>query len=64
MFGQIYKDIGYDKVFKNPARQVAASKKLFNIVMARLANPSSKRSSVLELEKNLVPAYSWTASIK
>ena len=51
VFGQIYKDIGYDKVFKNPARQVAASKKLFNIVMARLANPSSKRSSVLELEK-------------
>lgn len=51
VFGQIYKDIGYDKVFKNPSRQVAASKKLFNIVMARLANPSSKRSSVLELEK-------------
>ena len=51
VFGQIYKEIGYKNAFKNPKRQVSASKKLFNIVMARLANPSSKRASVIELEK-------------
>lgn len=51
VFGKIYKEIGYEKTFKNPKRQVSVSKKLFNIVMARLANPSSKRASVIELEK-------------
>jgi transposase len=51
VFGQIYKEIGYEKAFKNSKRQVSASKKLFNIVMARLANTSSKRASVIELEK-------------
>ncbi len=52
VYGSIYKDLGFDKVIKNPQRNVAANKNLFNIVMARIANPSSKRASVMELEKD------------
>ncbi|NOX18727.1 MAG: IS1634 family transposase [Chlorobi bacterium] len=52
VYGSIYKDLGFDKVIKNPKRNAAANKKLFNIVMARIANPKSKRSSVIELEKD------------
>lgn len=51
VFGQIYKDIGYDQALKNPARQVASSKKLFNLVMSRIANPVSKRAAVEELDR-------------
>ncbi len=52
VYGSIYKDLGFNKVIKNPRRNVAANKNLFNIVMARISNPSSKRSSVKELEKD------------
>jgi len=52
VYGQIYKDLGFDKVIKKPQRNVAANKNLFNIVMARIANPTSKRSSVMALEKD------------
>jgi len=52
VYGQIYKDLGFDKVIKKPQRNVAANKNLFNIVMARIANPTSKRSSVISLEKD------------
>lgn len=52
VYGQIYKDLGFDKVIKNSQRNVAASKNLFNIVLARIANPTSKRSSVMDLEKD------------
>ena len=52
VYGSIYKDLGFDKIIKNPQRNVAANKNLFNIVMARIANPTSKRSSVIELEKD------------
>ncbi len=45
VYGTIYKDLGFDKVIKNPQRNVATNKNLFNIVMARIANPSSKRAS-------------------
>ena len=52
VYGSIYKDLGFDKVIKNPQRNVATNKNLFNIVMARIANPVSKRASVNELEKD------------
>lgn len=52
VYGAIYKDLGFDKVIKNPQRNVATNKNLFNIVMARIANPSSKRASVIQLEKD------------
>jgi len=52
VYGEIYRDLGFDKVIRNPKRNVAANKNLFNMVMARIANPSSKRSSVMTLERD------------
>ncbi|MCF7859777.1 MAG: IS1634 family transposase [Candidatus Cloacimonetes bacterium] len=52
VYGEIYKDLGFDKVINNPKRNPGANKNLFNIVMARIANPSSKRASVVQLEKD------------
>lgn len=52
VYGKIFQEIGFDRVFANPARNVAATEKLFNIVMARIANPDSKRASLINLEKN------------
>lgn len=52
VYGVIYKDLGFDKVIKNPHRNAATNKNLFNIVMARIANPNSKRASVIQLEKD------------
>ena len=52
VYGSIYRDLGFDKVIKNPKRNASTNKKLFNIVMARIANPQSKRASVIELEKD------------
>ncbi len=52
IYGEIYRELGFDSVIKNPKRNVAANKNLFNIVMARIANPASKRASVIELEKD------------
>ncbi len=52
VYGEIYKELGFDRVIKSPKRNVAANKNLFNIVMARVANPGSKRASVMQLEKD------------
>jgi len=52
VYGEIYKDLGFDKVIANPKRNPSANKNLFNIVMARIANPLSKRASTIELEKD------------
>jgi len=52
VYGSIYRDLGFDKVINNPKRNVGANKNLFNMVMARIANPASKRSSVIGLEKD------------
>lgn len=52
VYREIYKDLGFDKVITNPQRNLAANKNLFNIVMARIANPVSKRSSVVQLERD------------
>ena len=52
IYGEIYHQLGFDNVLGNPKRRVAISKNLFNIVMARIANPSSKRASVNYLERD------------
>jgi len=52
VYGEIYKDLGFDNVIANPKRNPGANKSLFHIVMARIANPSSKRNSVIQLEKD------------
>ncbi len=52
VYGQIYNELGFQYTLGSPKRKVSSSRNLFNIVMARIANPSSKRSSVRQLEKD------------
>ena len=52
IYGKIYKELGFDYSLGHPQRKVAANKNLFNMVMARIANPASKRASVLNLERD------------
>lgn len=51
IYGKLYKEIGFDKVLANPARNIASTKVLKEIVLARIANPDSKRRSVSILEE-------------
>ncbi|HED37039.1 MAG TPA: IS1634 family transposase [Ignavibacteria bacterium] len=52
IYGIIYKELALNTVISNPKRNVSSGKSLYNIVMARIANPLSKRASVMELEKD------------
>lgn len=52
IYQQIYKELGFNYSLGYPQRVMAASKKLLQIVMARIANPSSKRESVKMLERD------------
>lgn len=46
IYGYVYKQIGFTNPFYNPARRVFAAKILREVVLARIANPKSKRGSV------------------
>lgn len=52
VYGAMFEQMGFDTLFKNPARHKAGIKMLKDIVLARIANPKSKRSSVLMLEED------------
>lgn len=52
VFGYVYKVLGFDHLFGLPARKVALTKTLQNIVMARIANPDSKMGSLRTLERD------------
>lgn len=52
IYGKLYDELGFNKILYNPARSVAAGKALKEIVLARVANPDSKRGSVTNLEEN------------
>ena len=52
VYGRLFHELGYDKVIKNPARHKASVNMFENIVLARIANPVSKRASVHMLEEN------------
>ena len=52
IYGKLYDELGFNKVLKNPARNVASAKALREIVLSRIANPDSKRGSVNNLEEN------------
>jgi len=51
IYGKLFEELGYRRIFKNPARQKGVSERLKQIVLARIANPSSKLASVELLEK-------------
>lgn len=50
-YGLIYKDIGYEGVLDYPKRRKRSEEMLFNMVMARISKPASKRSSVDMIEQ-------------
>ena len=52
IYGKLYDELGFNKILKNPARNVASANALKEMVLARVANPDSKRGSVLNLEEN------------
>lgn len=52
IYGKVYKELGFDKVFPNPRRKPAAVRNLFHIVMGRIANPVSKMATVADLSEN------------
>ncbi|MFN3533646.1 MAG: IS1634 family transposase [Candidatus Brocadia sp.] len=49
VYGQLYRESGFDRVIPNASRKVGAVKNLFHIVMGRLANPGSKMATVGDL---------------
>lgn len=52
IYGRVYQEIGFDRVFPNPKRKPAAVKNLFHIVMGRIANPISKMATVMDLSEH------------
>jgi transposase len=51
-YGKLFDDLGYAKVIRNPLRNKMSADVFKNIVLARIANPASKRASVLKLEED------------
>ena len=51
-YGKLFDDLGYVKVTSSPSRNKMMAEVFKNIVLARIANPASKRASVLKLEED------------
>lgn len=51
-YGAVYKQLGFDRLLGAAHKSASGSTALYNIVMARIAHPASKRASVSMLEKN------------
>jgi len=52
VYGKMYDELGFDRILANPARNIASNRTLKEIVLSRVANPDSKRGSVLDLQEN------------
>lgn len=52
IYGELFDELNLKSIFKNPARQKAIVNTFKNVVLARIANPDSKKSSVHNLEEN------------
>ena len=51
-YGKLFDELGYIKVISRPSRNKMMADVFKNIVLARIANPASKRASVLKLEED------------
>ena len=51
-YGYLFDELSYDKIIYNPKRNVSAASVFKDIVLARIANPISKRASVDLLEED------------
>lgn len=49
VYGRIYRSLGFDRALVGQWRRPGAAKILFQLVMARIANPASKRRTVADL---------------
>lgn len=49
IYGKLYDELGFDRIIPNSGNNIGANKALKEIVLARIANPDSKRGSVNEL---------------
>ena len=52
IYGTLFDNLGYKDIIKNPARHKSSIKIFRDIVLARIANPQSKRASVDMLEED------------
>lgn len=52
IYGALFNELGLNKIIQHSSRNESATRLLKDIVLARIANPESKRSSVHLLEKN------------
>lgn len=52
IYGKLFDELGYKQVFKNPARHVSYVNTYKDIVLARIANPCSKKASIDMLEED------------
>ena len=50
VYGRIYQELGFDQILTPSRHGVSSSNILHHVVMARIANPESKRASVISLE--------------
>ena len=51
VYGKLYDELGFNGIITNPARNKRSREALKEIVLARIANPDSKRASVQSLEE-------------
>lgn len=58
IYGEVYQELGFDKVIPRPASHENALNKLFHIVMGRIAAPGSKKKTVELLESNFGISFS------
>lgn len=52
IYGQLFDELGFNRAVGDPARRVQITKTIKHLVMARIANPASKRKSVIDLERD------------
>ena len=52
VYGEVYKQLGFDNILGNPARKVADHETIKHLTIARIANPCSKAKTVLNLEED------------
>jgi len=52
VYGEVYRQLGFDDILGNPARKVADHETIKHLTIARIANPCSKAKTVLNLEED------------
>ena len=52
VYGKVFDELGFNRVVGEAAKRVKAAKTIRHLVMAGIANPASKRRSVMDLERD------------